>query len=212
MVATPFHLTATDRATLSMSDEEFIPYTWTDLKTAIARHDLSILPRSPSILRRYMDWSQEIISNRSSTATFLLQSRLFWVDPESPQPLDCPIQPKNPEPFADESDYKIIYNDWPYGLTDDITHLVVWMKTRLAVNEGGGLTSESKSLVEDFVDRTFVQRMRNDGVSGDRVLYFKNLPKLQSVGAVEHFHVLLRGAKKCLLDEWTQCDVPIYLR
>ncbi|PVH85383.1 hypothetical protein DL98DRAFT_409265 [Cadophora sp. DSE1049] len=212
MAAAPFHLTETDRATLSMTDEEFVPYTWKDLKAAIAKNDLSILPRSPSNLRRYIDWSQEIISNKSSTATFLLQSRLLWVDPESSQPPDRQIRPNNPEPFADESDYKIIYNDWPYGLTVDITHVVVWMKTRLAVNEQGELTPESKARVEEFVDRTFTQRMRIEGASDDSVMYFKNIPKLQSVGTVEHFHVLLRGAKKGLLDEWTQCDVPMYLR
>ena len=86
------------------------------------------------------------------------------------------------------------------------------MKTRLAITEKGKLTAESRTLVEEFVDRTFVQQMRFKGASEDSVIYFKNVPKLQSVGALEHFHVLLRGASKHLLDEWTRCDVPMYLR
>ena len=134
------------------------------------------------------------------------------VDSKSPQPLNCPILPNNPEPFADEYDYKIIYNDWLYGLTSDITHVVVWMKTRLAITEQGELTAESRTIVEEFVDPTFIQQMRFEGASEDSVIYFKNDPKLQSVGVLEHFHVLLRGASKHLLDEWTRCDVPMYLR
>ncbi|KAH9221184.1 hypothetical protein DL95DRAFT_421904 [Leptodontidium sp. 2 PMI_412] len=212
MSATPFYLTDTDRATLSMTDEEFVPYTWTDLKYSIAANDLSILPRSPSILRRYIEWSQEITANQGSTAKFLLRNRLFWATPESPLLSDQPVVPSNPVPFADKTDYKIIYNDWPYGLTADITHLVVWMKTRLAVNESFEMTPQSRASVEDFIDRTFVQEMKQSGIGNDSVLYFKNVPRLQSVGAVEHFHVLIRGAKSELLDKWTDGDVPMYRR
>ncbi|KAH6715190.1 hypothetical protein BKA61DRAFT_722026 [Leptodontidium sp. MPI-SDFR-AT-0119] len=212
MSATPFYLTDTDRATLSMTDEEFVPYTWTDLKYSIAANDLSILPRSPSILRRYIEWSQEITANQGSTAKFLLRNRLFWATPESPLLSDQPVVPSNPVPFADKTDYKIIYNDWPYGLTADITHLVVWMKTRLAVNESFEMTPQSRASVEDFIDRTFVQEMKQSGIGNDSVLYFKNVPRLQSVGAVEHFHVLIRGAKSELLDKWTNGDVPMYRR
>lgn len=35
MAAAPFHLTDTDRATLAMTDEEFVHDTWIDLKNAI---------------------------------------------------------------------------------------------------------------------------------------------------------------------------------
>ncbi|KAH7393098.1 hypothetical protein BKA64DRAFT_746204 [Cadophora sp. MPI-SDFR-AT-0126] len=202
MTAAPFHLTAIDRKTLSITDGELVPYTWTEVKVAIAKNDISTLPRSPSILRRYIDWSQEIMANYCSTAAFLLQYRLFWVDPESSQPLDSQIRPNNSEPLADRSDYKVIYNGWPYGLTVDIIHLVVWMKTPLAVDDKGGLTAESRVRVKEFVDRTFIQRMRIEGSPDDSVVYFRNIPKLQSVGTVEHFHILLRGAKKSLLEEW----------
>lgn len=72
------------------------------------------------------------------------------------------------------------------------------------------MTPESKALVDGYVTRTFVQRMRQHGAAEDSVIYFKNVAQLQSVGALEHFHVLLRGAKKELLDEWTEGDVPMY--
>lgn len=74
------------------------------------------------------------------------------------------------------------------------------------------MTPQSRASVEDFIDRTFVQEMKQSGIGNDSVLYFKNVPRLQSVGAVEHFHVLIRGAKSELLDKWTNGDVPMYRR
>jgi len=103
-----------------------------------------------------------------------------------------------------KSDYKTLYNDWPYGFTQDITHLVIWLKIQ------GVDTPESRALIKKFVEKTsFVQRMKDGGAGADTVLYFKNIPKLQSVGALEHLHVLLRGAKQELLDEWAEGDYPM---
>jgi hypothetical protein len=119
-------------------------------------------------------------------------------------------------PFAKPSNCKILFNDWPYGLTDDIQQLVVWMKTRLETDDTTGeLTEESRALVQSFVDKTFsgcVHKQETGVLGEDRVLWFKNVPKLQSVGALEHFHVIVRGASKAMLDSWTNGDVPMYQR
>ena len=37
----------------------------------------------------------------------------------------------------------------------------------------------------------------------DLILWFKNYPALQSVGALEHFHCFVRGADDAMLWEWT---------
>jgi len=132
--------------------------------------------------------------------------RLCWQSPEETCQTSRPcIKPK--------SDYKILYNDWPYGFIQDITHLVVWLKTPLTIcKEYGELTPESRALVKKFVEKTsFVRRMKDGGAGADAVLYFKNIPKLQSAGALEHLHVLLRGAKQELLDEWAEGDYPMYM-
>ena len=81
------------------------------------------------------------------------------------------------------------------------------MKTPIPVNpEDGGLISESKDLIQSFVDRQFVQRLKREpGVQDveDRILWFKNWTALQSVGALEHFHVMVRDVSEDLLVEWT---------
>ncbi len=114
---------------------------------------------------------------------------------------------QDPIPFTSPVDYRILRNDWPYGVADDIVHLVVWLKTPIAVNPADGfLIPESRALIERFVDKTFVQRLKQEGGhgdAGDAVLWFKNWTALQSVGALEHVHVMVRGADQGILTEWT---------
>lgn len=116
-------------------------------------------------------------------------------------------------PFTDPGDYKILLNDWPYGFTPDVTHIVVWSKVRIPEQKPEGyLTPESAALVERFVQRTFVEPLssyrskqgvaENSGTGDDRVLWFRNWTGLQSVRGLEHVHVLVRDAPKTLLDRW----------
>ncbi|TPR09176.1 putative diphthamide synthesis family protein [Aspergillus niger] len=111
--------------------------------------------------------------------------------------------------IIDPSDYKILRNDWPYGLAPGISHIVVWLRTPVAVKEeNGDVTDESRALIEAFVQRTFVDAVvREEGVSEaearDRVLWFKNWAALQSVRSLEHVHVLVRDVSERLLTEWT---------
>jgi len=53
------------------------------------------------------------------------------------------------------------------------------------------MTGESKALAEEFVKKTFVERLRREGSgAGARVLLFKNWTALQSVRGLEYIHVL----------------------
>lgn len=111
---------------------------------------------------------------------------------------------KNAIPFADPRDYKILRNDWPYGFTPDITHLVVWLKPPIPVEpETGDLTPSSRKLIEDFVRKTFVERLAREGHIEDRVQWFKNWTRLQSVRGLEHVHVLVRDVPDKMIAEWT---------
>ena len=123
------------------------------------------------------------------------------------------FQCNNIIPFTDPNDYKILLNDWPYGFTPDVTHIVVWSKVRIPEQKPEGyLTPESVALVEGFVQRTFVEPLNayrsEQGVVGAsdagnrRVLWFRNWTGLQSVRGLEHVHVLVRDAPKDLLDRW----------
>jgi hypothetical protein len=68
---------------------------------------------------------------------YICERRLHW----TPRPVELPgstFEYKNATPFADPEDYKVLFNDWHYGLTPDIVHLVVWSKTPVAVKPENG--------------------------------------------------------------------------
>lgn len=213
----PFNLTETDRLVLSQTDEEFAYHDWEDLKDIIARNDLAAFRRKPSDLKRYIVWTSEVKSTYGSITNYICQKRLKWWSPSDNQKealAQLPEIPyRNATPFADPSDYRVLRNDWPYGVTPDVTHIVVWSKTPIATKpENGDVTDESRALIEEFVDRTFIERLSKDpafeGVEKDiirkkNVQWFKNWAALQSVRSLEHFHVLLRGVPDSIITEWT---------
>lgn len=132
---------------------------------------------------------------------------------EEPPSFQC----NNTIPFADNSDYKILLNDWPYGFTPDVTHIVIWSKVRLPEQKPEGyLTPESVACVGQFVERTFAEPLNTydshskeaiaevSDLRHDRVLWFRNWTGLQSVRGLEHVHVLVRDAPRDLLECWVR--------
>ena len=114
------------------------------------------------------------------------------------------FEPSNPTPFVDENDYRILPNDWPYGLEKGITHLVVWLKNRLEIEATrGDMTPKSRRQVEEFVQRTFVDRIRDLPGHEVKVMWFRNWTALQSVPGMEHVHVLVRDVPDAVVTEWT---------
>ncbi|KAI0194183.1 hypothetical protein F4808DRAFT_353209 [Astrocystis sublimbata] len=193
----PFPLTEVDKWVLSQTDEEFHHHDWEDLKKIIEENNLSVLKRKPSDLRRYMAWTTETKVRYGSMTNYLLAHRLpkAWGSP--------PFTPNSLVPFEDKLDYSILVNDWPYGLTPDITHIVVWSRTVIDTDPAtGDMTGESHKVVSDFINRVFVDKLGPGG--GVRVLWFKNWVALQSVRSLEHIHVMVKDASKELLNEWTQ--------
>ncbi len=170
-----------------------------------AENTLENLKRKPSALVRYIDWTRQTKSAYGNITNFICQTRLHWKPLPSSSSAESPrFAYKSPTPFADREDYKILRNDWPYSFTPNITHLVVWLKTPIPVDEStGDLTPGSRALIEDFVRMTFEERLARDGYNDDRVQWFKNWTKLQSVRGLEHIHVLVRDVPEEILEEWT---------
>ncbi|PCD30875.1 hypothetical protein BFJ63_vAg3965 [Fusarium oxysporum f. sp. narcissi] len=192
----PFPLTAVDRWVLSQTDEEFHKHDWEELKEIIRTNNLSVLKRKPSDLRRYMAWTAETKAEYGSMTNYLLVNRLpqEWGNP--------PFTPRSTVPFEDPSDYRILINDWPYGLEPDIRHIVVWLRTTIPTDsETGDMTPESRALVQSFIEKTFIDALGPNGKS--KVLWFKNWVALQSVRALEHIHVLVRNVDYDTLERWT---------
>ncbi|KAI1640205.1 hypothetical protein F4809DRAFT_521665 [Biscogniauxia mediterranea] len=193
----PFPLTDVDKWVLSQTDQEFKYHDWEDLKKIIADNNLSVLKRKPSDLRRYMAWTAETKAKYGSMTNYLLIHRLpkTWGSP--------PFTPSSNIPFDDPSDYCVLINDWPYGMTTDVTHIVVWSRTVIETDpETGDMTAGSRRTVGDFVKKFFADRLGPDG--GSRVLWFKNWVALQSVRSLEHIHVMVKDVGQDVLDEWTR--------
>ncbi|RAK95867.1 GIG1 family protein [Aspergillus ibericus CBS 121593] len=191
----PFELSEADRESLLMKAEDFTPHAWNDIKQIIANGDLSMLKRGPTDLRNYILWTRQIRASYGSVIQYVLSERLHWDPPADGSSFPC----VDPVPFANPADYRILRNDWPYGTTPDITHLVVWLRTPLAVDQEGDPTPESRQRIDNFVQETFAfAREHSDGL-----IWFKNRQKWQSVRAIEHIHVLLRGVDDGLVTRLT---------
>ncbi|EHK47475.1 uncharacterized protein TrAtP1_012406 [Trichoderma atroviride] len=192
----PFPLTEVDKWVLSQSDEDYKLHDWDDLRHIIETNNLSVLKRKPSDLRRYIAWTAETKAQYGTITEYILQNRLpkAWGLP--------PFVPESQVPFDAASDYKVLLNDWPYGLTPEITHIVVWSRTPIPTDpETGDLTTESRAQVENFVKTHFVDTL---GAGGEQqVLWFKNWVALQSVRTLEHFHVLVRNVDDDMLERWS---------
>ncbi|RMZ88023.1 hypothetical protein DV736_g4749, partial [Chaetothyriales sp. CBS 134916] len=200
----PFALTDTDRFNLAQSDDQFHPYDWEELKKIVAQNRLDILKRWPSDLRRYITWSSETKAKYGSVPNYVMQERLKWVPlPSSTLETGPRFAVVNATPFADQHDYKIMPNDWPYGMAPGIRHLIVWLKTRLESEPSrGDMTPKSRQQVQDFIQATFIDRVKDVPDDNDKVIWFRNWTALQSVPGMEHVHVLVRDVPEEIILEW----------
>lgn len=143
-----------------------------------------------------MKWTAETKAEYGSMTNYLLCHRLpsIWGRP--------PFIPTSLIPFEDPSDYRVLINDWPYGIASNMRHIVVWTRTIIETDDTvGDMAPESRRLVTEFVRRFFIDRLGPGGE--DKVLFFKNWVALQSVRALEHIHVIVRDVPQEILDEWT---------
>lgn len=146
-----------DKRIVSTPDEDFEIMTWEQVVPIIQDNRLAVFQRIPSQLRRYKAFSYELAKQYGSIASFILRERLQWSEP---------IVARG-TPFECLDDYKILWNDWPYGLDKRIVHLVVWTKFDLQVDgKTGDLTPEARAQIDDFVGKTFRSRVPAENVRG----------------------------------------------
>jgi hypothetical protein len=108
------------------------------------------------------------------------------------------IAPSKDPFFSNPSDYKILRNDWPYGVDIDITHLVVWTKFRMD-STTDDTSSPHRAAIENFVCKTFCD-VDCGGLTRCSVTWFKNWASLRSIDGIEHFHVMLYQASEDFID------------
>jgi hypothetical protein len=160
-------------------------------------------------LHKYLRWSFKTKKAYGSITNFVVKERLAWTPKDPDQPVSAhSFTHHSPVPFQDERDYAVLPNDWPYGFEPGIKHICVWSRTPIAVDDTrGDVTSESKRVIENFVENHFVRALATEeGINSveakGRVMWFKNWVSLQSVRGVDHVHVLVKDAPESLLQHW----------
>jgi Protein of unknown function (DUF3605) len=200
---------------LCTREEDYRRWTWNEVKEAISEcaslsrifqrpgliavgiNRIDLFQRTPTDLKRYVEFVHYLKKVFGSVLNFIQHERLHWSS----------IQPSGEALFENPTDYKILYNDWPYGIDLDIVHLVVWTKFELQDDPTtGDLTPESRAMIEAFVQKTFCGK---DGSSRDSTIWFRNWKSLKSVHALEHFHVMLYKPNQEFLRSITGGDMAM---
>ena len=174
------------------------------MRGTVDNNDLAELVRKPSDLLRYRQWVYEITQEFGTITDYLCKKRLKWDPLPSSNPETGPLfEYVDATPFANKQDYKILLNDWPYGMETGIHHIVIWMKNKLPIQgPEGDLTAESRKMINDFVRRTFTEDLPHGEEREDKIMWFKNWAGLQSVRGIEHVHVLARDIPQDILHDW----------
>lgn len=121
------------------------------------RDKIDDFQRKPSELRRYRQFTYELVRDYGSITDFMQKQRLKW---------DL-LDPEESTPFANPADLKILCNDWPYGVDERIAHLVVWVKFELPEDpETGRLYPHVRRQIDEYVKETFGPHVRDEHVSG----------------------------------------------
>jgi hypothetical protein len=141
------NLSPKDLAIISTPDSDYQVLTWEQVRLIIAENRLDLFQRIPSDLRRYKAFTYRLAQRYGTVTDFILKQRLQW---------ESPVQPRG-RPFEYTDDFKVLYNDWPYGIDEKIVHLVVWTKFSLETDPStGDLTDEARCQIDEFVSKSFL--------------------------------------------------------
>lgn len=145
------NLSDKDVGIIGTRDEDYRVQPWEQVVEIVRSGTLQDFRRWPSELRRYREFVWRVKCDKGSVMEYMLTERLHW---------EQPIVARSCRPFECEDDFKILFNDWPYGIDRRIVHLVVWTKFEL---EDG---AETETEIERFIERTFLSQVAKDKVSG----------------------------------------------
>ncbi|PSR81689.1 hypothetical protein BD289DRAFT_372335 [Coniella lustricola] len=195
------NLSAKDRRLIGLPDEEYRVQSWAEVVDIVRTGRLADFRRWPTELRRYREfiWRLNNANHGGGVMAHILCNRLQWTEADLATAAAA-VASKNHDRstlFACDDDYKILWNDWPYGIDRRIVHLVVWTKFEL----------EDDAQTEDEIER-FVQKTFSSLVAEDKLIWFKNPPSLKSIHTVEHIHVMLFDPDPEAIDRLTDGDRP----
>ncbi|ODQ64870.1 hypothetical protein NADFUDRAFT_51471 [Nadsonia fulvescens var. elongata DSM 6958] len=193
------------------------PLTWRQIRTIIAHNHIQYFGRTPAERAKYEAHKLKVnslyprpddppsLAIINPLARFLIDHQLHW-------PLTCLNAPTAPAPNVANvlKSAKILDNAFQYRFVDGITHLCVWSQLRLETTMStqpgqdvatADLTPQAKHDLDVWI-KGFFPRFLN--IDSRDICCFKNWAGLQSVGIIEHFHVLLRGVPRDRIDDLLQ--------
>lgn len=155
---------------------------------------LELLARTPADLAEYNRCKIIYKEKYGGTLQYILRKKLKWLpdvdDPSYLQDdLSSKLEPASTIFLGDKHDVQILYNDFSYAVEEGIYHVVVWSKTPSPKAADGYISDAAKESIEHYVVETFIKKL---GMRKDDILWFRNTTALQSIRALEHFHVLLK--------------------
>lgn len=130
---------------------------WDDLKKYHLNPPYHPIPRHPEVQRLYDLYN---LYNLKANLKFLIKNNNIGND-----------------------SYIITYNNFPYYLEPDITHLVIWI---LPPSEGGEISYNTSTF--SFKDLEDILHQNNI----KEYIYFINYPENKSIKDIEHIHLFLR--------------------
>ncbi|EXJ83531.1 hypothetical protein A1O1_07154 [Capronia coronata CBS 617.96] len=162
---------------LLSKDEDCHRLSWQEVQELVRTNRIDKFQRRPSDLRAYLKHVYHLKSQYGSVAAYIQHELLRWDNPT----------PSGDPPFENPADYKILYNNWPYHIDQDITHLVVWTKFLIAEDETTRqVTAEAHASIETFIVRTFCSNEAEgeQRVNRNQIVWFQNWKSLKSVHAL----------------------------
>lgn len=165
------------------------PFTWEETRMIVDNNQLTLLARSPQMTEKYLDFKQVLNQSGVSILDHVLANELGW----SPEDL---IEGTEGLQLMQPEHLKVIYNLFPYYFADNVIHLCVWSKVRIlpdAASVEGDISPQTRHEITEYIRKSITEPL---GLDDDNVCWFKNWDSLQSVKAISHVHVLLRGALK----------------
>lgn len=175
------------------------PYKWNEVVHIVKNNELERFARLQAGSEKYLIFKRQLISDNTTIFKYLLVNQLKWANKQDIENLsDNQIQVKCKlnDLFVEPSDLKILPNDFPYNFSEGIYHLCVWTKFRIPVDPlspVGDISKETRDIIEKYLYKTFCEKY---GVKWEDLLWFKNWESLQSVKALSHVHVIIRGVSQ----------------
>lgn len=179
-------------------------FTWEDCGDIIARNALEEFCRNAEQTSIYHALKTKLQEQHSTVFKHVLNTQLGWYDPklngnksiQELQDTEIVVSVANEADqqrpvYSDDSQIKILLNDFPYDIASEITHFVVWYRGTVPVTDDkGDISDETRNQMYQYVRRTFVE---GGQIPETEVLWFRNWLAIQSIKGINHIHVLVRG-------------------